>query len=207
MPFTYQDHVTGTTLETYEWDNIWWEHAPDKETPRILAIGDSISCGWRGVLNRILDGKMYVDGFGSSKALDNPQLLPSISLMASQQPQCQIVLFNNGLHGFHLTTGQYQAHYTTVLQMIKKQFAQQKVFVLLTTPVYDVAVNPPVLAERTKLVTARNQAALEVAASLDIPVIDLYTAVISHPEHFTDGVHLTEDGYTLLANTILDAIK
>lgn len=206
MPFTYQKDLTGNTLETYEWDNIWWEHAPDNKTPRILAIGDSISCGWRTVLNRLLNGTMYVDGFGSSKALDNPHLLPSIELMASQQPQCSIVLFNNGLHGFHLSTESYQTHYAEVLGKLKAMFPEQRLFVLLTTPVY-ASQNPPILEERTEIARQRNAAASEIAASMGIPVIDLFSAIIDHPELYSnDGVHLVEAGYELLAKEILQNI-
>lgn len=204
MTFTYEKNDTQNTLETYEWDNIWWEHAENKNAPRILAIGDSISCGWRTALNRYYDGKRYVDGFGSSKALDNPYLLPSIKLMASQQPQCDTVLFNNGLHGFHLSTDEYREYYIELLSKLKEEFANKKLFILLTTPVRE----GDELAKRTKTVIERNYAAIDAAEKLDFPIIDLFTPLLAHPELYSgDGVHLTEDGYALLAKTIAENIE
>ena len=46
--FTYQWDERGARLETYEWDNVWWEHTEDRRAPRALIVGDSISCGFRG---------------------------------------------------------------------------------------------------------------------------------------------------------------
>ena len=41
--FTYQWDERGARLETYEWDNVWWEHTEDRQAPRALIVGDSIS--------------------------------------------------------------------------------------------------------------------------------------------------------------------
>ena len=35
-------------LETYEWDNTWWEHASDASLPRVLIVGDSLTSDMRG---------------------------------------------------------------------------------------------------------------------------------------------------------------
>ncbi len=206
MTFTDEKNDTQNTLETYEWDNIWWEHAENTEAPRILAIGDSISCGWRTALNEYYNGSRYVDGFGSSKALDNPYLLPSIRLMASQMPQCDVVLFNNGLHGFHLSVDQYRAHDQTLLRALKEEFADKRIFVLLTTPVRDGS-DLSELAKRTEDVIERNFAAIDVAETLELPIIDLFTPLLTRPELYSDdGVHLSQEGYGLLASIIAENI-
>ncbi len=203
MEFTYEKNDTQNTLETYEWDNIWWEHAEDTTAPRILAIGDSISCGWRITLNEYYAGARYVDGFGTSKALDNPYLLPSVKLMASQMSQCDTVLFNNGLHGFHLSLDDYREHYRKVLTALKESYPKQKIFVLLTTPVREGEE----LAKRTEIVIERNFAAIDVAESLELPIIDLFTPLLDKPALYSeDGVHLTQEGYKLLATTIAENI-
>ena len=40
--FTYESNNTTIELETYEWDNVWWEQAPKQDATRDLYIGDSI---------------------------------------------------------------------------------------------------------------------------------------------------------------------
>ena len=71
---TYQWDERGARLETYEWDNVWWEHTEDRRAPRALIVGDSISCGYRGKVNELLAGEVRADGFGTSTSP-----LPSIS--------------------------------------------------------------------------------------------------------------------------------
>ena len=73
--FTFQSELNGLALEDLEWDNTWWEQAPDKSLPRVLYIGDSISCGTRRQATFAAESKILFDGFGSSKALDNPYFM------------------------------------------------------------------------------------------------------------------------------------
>ena len=63
---------------------------------------DSISCEKKTALNAISDGEILFDGFGTSKVLDNPYYFPSLSLFARQESSRNAVIFNNGLHGWHL---------------------------------------------------------------------------------------------------------
>jgi hypothetical protein len=73
--FTYEHNDIKTPLETYEWDNTWWDHAGTEGVPRVLLIGDSISVGTRRVATATAEEKIYFDGYGTSKALDNPYFL------------------------------------------------------------------------------------------------------------------------------------
>ena len=47
--YTYEFENRSNCLEHYEWDNTWWDSADVTGTPRVLYIGDSISCGARKV--------------------------------------------------------------------------------------------------------------------------------------------------------------
>ena len=83
--FTYEYADRSEKLETYEWDNVWWEHARTTGVPRVLYIGDSISCGTRPQANRLAEGKLFFDGFGTSKAVDNPSFEALLKYVFSQQ--------------------------------------------------------------------------------------------------------------------------
>lgn len=48
---TYEKEDRKKALETFEWDNLWCEHADDSTKKRILIIGDSISFGYRHIIN------------------------------------------------------------------------------------------------------------------------------------------------------------
>ncbi len=207
MGFTYEENAREEVLETYEWDRVWWEHAPDATKPRVLIIGDSISCGYLPLVNKLLNGEIYADGFGTSKALDNPYFLKSIKLFAEQMQRCDLIHVNNGLHGWHLSTQEYEAHYRAFLKGLMEIFPNVPIVVALTTPVR-IKETPEVFhPERTPLVIARNAAAIRLAGEFDFEVNDLHNVLVEHPQWCSDGVHQTEEGYTALAKQVVAAIK
>ncbi len=196
--FTYEQNNISKKLETYEWDDIWWEQTDNETAKRIFYIGDSISCGTRRLITSLSESKILCDGFGTSKALDNPYFKPSIELFMKQQSKCDAILFNNGLHGGHLSDDEYEKYYDEMLLFLLK--TQKKIFVLLTT---DDIVYP----NRTEEVKARNRIVTLLAQKYNLPVIDLYTVAVNNPElHVPDGVHFNHDGYKLLAKCILESI-
>lgn len=187
-------------FETYEWDNAWIEHADAPDRRRVLYIGDSISCGTRHIATGMTDGQILFDGFGTSKALDNPWFADSLRLFAAQESRRNAVLFNNGLHGFHLDDETaYREHYGKMAAFLVQEFKGTPIFILLTTHVSDEAQNQRVIF--------RNRAACEIAAQYKLPVIDLYAVSAAMPDQLTDGVHFTEIGYRTLAETIIRAIN
>ena len=191
---------TPIVYETYEWDNTWIEHADDSNRKRILYIGDSISCGTRHIATNLTDCRILFDGFGTSKALDNPYFEAMLRLFAAQESRRDAVLFNNGLHGFHLDDKtEYRNDYDKMVQFLLSEFRNTPVFILLTTHVADEAQN--------KRVILRNLAATEVAKKYHLPTIDLYSVSAAMPDQLTDGVHFTQSGYQALAQTILNALS
>ena len=198
--FTYE-YSTTTKLETFEWDNTWIDHANDRECARVLYIGDSISCGVRKLCTERSKGKFLFDGFGTSKALDHPVFFESVRLFASQQPRRDLILFNNGLHGWHLNDQkEYAAYYERMIQTIRREYPQTTLYLVLTTAVADEATN--------LRVNARNAVALDLARQYALPTIDLYT--VSEQFSFlraTDGVHYTKEGYEKFADCILSTVS
>ena len=190
---------TPIVYETYEWDNTWIEHADDSNRKRVLYIGDSISCT-RHIATNLTDCRILFDGFGTSKALDNPYFEDMLRLFAAQESRRDAVLFNNGLHGFHLDDKtEYRNDYDKMVQFLLSEFRNTPVFILLTTHVADEAQN--------KRVILRNLAATEVAKKYHLPTIDLYSVSAAMPDQLTDGVHFTQSGYQALSQTILNALS
>ena len=199
--FTYETENRLNKYETYEWDNIWIEHANEKGRKRAAYIGDSISVGTRRIATARTNGEILFDGFGTSKALDNPYFKDSIRLFLNQVPNIDVVLFNNGLHGWHLDDkNEYKALYDEMIQFILGEINGAKLYILLTTAVADNDDN-----DRVKL---RNVAAREVAAKYSIPVIDLYGITSENIDGLAnDGVHPTEPLYEKIADEIIRNIR
>ena len=199
--FTYEFEKRTQALETYEWDNVWWEHADTNGVPRVLYIGDSISCQTRQKATSAANNEIFFDGFGTSKALDNPYFADSVRIFAKQQGERKAILFNNGLHGWHLDdTTEYAQDYEKMLVFLLEEFKGTPLFLLLTTYVAD--------AERDKRVQVRNEVVLKLAEKYNLPVIDFYSIVKEHKDLLIpDGVHLQAEGYQLLAEHVVKIIR
>ena len=188
-------------LETFEWDNVWIEHAEKDDIKRVLYIGDSISCGTRGVATGMSKGKAYFDGFGTSKAVDNPFFCDSVRIFAEQEGYRSAVIFNNGLHGWHLDDEkEYPAEYRKIVEFLLDTFKGTPVFLVLTTHVAD--------PDQEIRVKKRNEAVKNIAKEFSLSVIDFYSPSANNPSLLSaDGVHFTQEGYGLLAKTALEALK
>lgn len=204
--FTYEVE-RERMLETYEWDNIWWEHAEDEEKNRILLVGDSISCGYRGFINKILDKKAFADGIGTSKSLANDSLIALIDYVFVQKKNYKIIQFNNGLHGWHLSADEYEYYYDKTIKHIKEKYPEVKVVIALTTPLR----NKEKIDEYDKqnaMVKERNNAAIRVAKKHGLAVNDLYSLIEDFPQYYkNDGVHLNDEGYEKLAQKCIEVFK
>lgn len=196
--FTYEAQDRILELETYEWDNVWWEQAPDHTRPRILYIGDSISCGIRRTATACSGERILFDGFGTSKAVDNPYFQESLRIFGKQQGKREMVLFNNGLHGFHLgDTEGYKTHYETMVKFLLEEYRCTTVALVLTTYV---------AGPRNERVLARNSVVREIAEKYGLPVVDLYETALENKDMISDGVHFTAEGYEKLAEKLLEAV-
>lgn len=188
-------------LETYEWDSTWIEQSNNNTSKRVLYIGDSISCGTRTLANRLLNDEILFDGFGTSKALDNPYYFDSLLLFAKQVNNRDAIIFNNGLHGWHLSEDEYERLYEEFLDKLLNQFRDVPVILVLTTFV----TNEMYYNDR---VIVRNEIVRKIAAAKNLDVIDLYTVSEKNKNLLCDdGVHFVDDGYKLLAEEVLNSLK
>jgi lysophospholipase L1-like esterase len=198
--FTYEKDSQISELETYEWDNVWWEQAPKQDATRVLYIGDSISCALRRKATAISNDELLFDGFGTSKAVDNPYFLPSVKSFATQQRERRVVIFNNGLHGWHLTEEAYGEHYKKLVTALKDEFSDSVIALVLTTAITDV--------ERNERVKVRNEKVKAIAKELSLPIIDLNEVSAKNISLISgDGVHFTDKGYDVMATFLVDKVR
>ena len=201
IEFTYERQNRKNIYETYEWDNTWIEHADGSDAKRVLYIGDSISCQIRQLATKLTEEQVLFDGYGSSKGIDNPYLIDSIKLFALQEGHREAVLFNNGLHGWHLDDEtEYKEAYEEVVVALRKEFADIPVVLVLTTHVGNT--------EDEKRVIARNKAVLEIAEKYNLHVIDLYAESLKQHDDLDEwGVHFGEKGNISLAKKLAMDVK
>ena len=199
--YTYEANNPQTRLETYEWDRMWVEKANDVDTHRVLYIGDSISWETRKYATEAMDGKLYFDGYATSKALDNPFFQDNIRIFSKEEKYRSAVVFNNGLHGWHLDdTVKYGEEYEKMISFLLREFEGTPIFLLLTTHVAD--------KHRDARVVVRNGVVRDIANKYRLPVIDIYKISKEQGELLcSDGVHFTKEGYEMLAKELTDALQ
>ena len=189
-----------TPLETFEWDRMWLEHTENTTAPRVLYIGDSISQATLSTVNKLAAGRVLFDGCHTSKGLDNPYLKPFIKYVAAQESHRELVVFNNGFHGWHLKDEEeYAPLLAETLTWLKNEFAGVPLAFVLTTH-----AEKPAWQARAKI---RTEIGKRVAAELGVPVIDFYTPSLENKHLIKDGVHFHAEGYELLADLLLQHVS
>ena len=182
-------------LEKYEWESLWWEEPENKDRTHVLYIGDSISRGTTERLNRIAEN-LAVDNFATSKAVDNPAFEKALAVFATQNPGYTTVLFNNGLHGYHLSGEEYAWHYEKLLLKVRELFADAKLFVLTSTYTAD---------GKHEIVEKRNARVEVIAEKHNLPIVNLYKVSYERDDLICeDKIHFTDNGYVTLAKAILE---
>ena len=188
-------------LEEHEWDNIFIQNTQDTKTKRVLYIGDSISLGTRIQLKPLCNGKLVIDGIATSKALDHPDYIPMLQAVSAQEPRRDVVLFNNGLHGYHLDEDTYEAQYSVFVDKLLTLYPEAKLYLLLSTYTIDPERHNDRIVERNCRIT-------KIAEKKGLEIIDQYSVSLENASLLSsDDVHFTTEGYNVLAQSILNFLK
>lgn len=195
----FDSEYTRDKYERWEWDNTKILYANDESRTRVLYIGDSISWGTRDVATMRCEEKILFDGFATSRSIDSPTFMDALKIFASQQPNRRAVLFNNGLHGWHLEDyDEYGYHYEKVVKQIIEHFDEPVIIVLSTTLTREGG------EERIKI---RNKKAVEIAKKYNLPVIDLFEVSSKIKHLISDGIHYTQEGYEVFTDEIIKKLS
>jgi hypothetical protein len=192
--------ATPLHRENIEWCDVWYANANKTDKPAVLLIGDSISKGYGGTVEKGLAGKAYMARLSTSRGICDPVLPDEIRAMVRHH-KFAVIHFNNGLHGADYTDAEYEAGYRKVLQVLQTEANGAKLILAnttLTRPGY------PFPRER---IEARNAIAARLAAEIGIPCNDLCAVTAEHPEYYHgDKIHYNGNGYAKLGEKVASAI-
>ena len=185
------------------------------DPPQVLIIGDSISIGYTQRVADLLGGAATVirnDG----NARDSGNVLANLDAWLDGE-QTAVIHFNCGLHDIkidrhsraHLASiEQYQANLSGIVERLKATGAE--LLWATSTPVIDQRHNAAKEFDRHNAdVEAYNAAADEIIRAAGIHTDDLYGAAVAHGMEMMlsdDGVHMTEGGYSVLAEAVAESI-
>jgi len=196
--------------EQIEWSDFWWKNEPDNSKPRILFIGNSISRGYYPMVSEYLSEKYNCDRFSSSRSIADPALIKETKIALGKYNHA-VIHFNNGLHGWHLNSAEYEAGMRKYVKFIKSHKAKDcKLIYSLTTPVPSEKEGVKLDPVKNEVVLERNRIARKIMEENNIPVIDLYGLMEPEIEKYSaskGNVHYNQEGYERLANRIAERIN
>jgi hypothetical protein len=193
--------------EAIEWCDIWISHANETNLPRVLLIGDSIARDYYGEVEKRLAGKAFVARLATSRFIADSVLLKEIE-MVLEGTKFDVVVFNNGMHGWQHSEAEYRKAFPKLIKTIRRHAPKAKLSWATTTPLRNGKdVTYDTKAEYSdERIAARNALAAEVVAVEKIPIVDLNAAVRGHPELHSDNVHFNGQGSQILAALVSAAV-
>lgn len=185
-------------LETYEWDDIWFDHATDAQRNRVVVFGDSISVNYRFSLIENLRGEFCVDNYGTSKAADNPFLKEMIRMILNQQKH-DVICFSTG-HGTHQSPEEYEQNTEKLVCWLLEEYPRKQMIILGRI----FSSYPP----KEVSCKQRNDSLARIAKKYNLPFVDLHELTINKPELLKeDKVHLNDMGQKIVAERIAATIR
>jgi hypothetical protein len=191
--------------EDIEWTNTWVVSANKSNLPRVLIIGDSHVERYYPLVADKLQDRAYCSKFTTSRSIGDPALVEQLKSVFFSF-KFDIISFNNGLHGVEYTDGQYSRNIPEVYKLFTDYNPGVRLLWVNTTG-RRVRDNITVFDEYNEGVINRNKAVENFTRANKIPLIDLYSLSVSHPDYYeTDGVHFNKQGVEDEARSISDEI-
>lgn len=191
--------------ERIEWIDIWVTDADKDDLPRVLFVGDSITRGYFGAVEKQLAGKAYCARLTTSKCVSDPTFNDDLLLLLNQY-KFSVIHFNNGLHGWGYTEDQYRDGLLRTVAAVKEHSGGAKFIWATTTPMREKS-DLQKFAERTERVNVRNQLAAEIMKKSGASTNDLFELVKDHADwQSTDGVHFNAVGNDGLAKQVAESV-
>jgi hypothetical protein len=191
--------------EDIEWSKTWVVSVNKSDLPRVLIIGDSHVERYYPAVAAILQDKVYCSKFTTSRSLGDPALIEQLrSVFFSFK--FDVISFNNGLHGLEYTDEQYSLYIPEVYKLFTESNPGMRLIWVNTTG-RRVKDNIAAFDDYNQGVITRNKAVENFTKANCIPLIDLYSLSVSHPEYYeTDGVHFNKYGVEKEAHCVSDEI-
>jgi MYXO-CTERM domain-containing protein len=201
-------------------------HAEPRQATHIACVGDSITFGYLAsagkdypsVLQGLVGDSVEVENFGLNAATmlksgnlpywDEPEFDAATEFVdgAGEDAVVSVVILlgANDSKPLNWNDAQFIADYEAMVDHFAGLSTKPVVYVGLplatgNTPCCDIS-GAVIHDEQVPLIQS-------LAAEKGLPIIDLNTPTLTHPEYFSDGVHPTDAGYAILADLVLAGLN
>jgi acyl-CoA thioesterase-1 len=186
---------------------------PAGKLARVACIGDSITeiTGYPEDLQMLLGNGSVVGNFGVSCATVNfntskPYYFePTFKTARASLPTTVIILLgtNDARTDIYDRINRFVSDYERLVGKIQALSSKPQIFLVKPPPIFENYLN----LSSTDFVEGVLPRIEQVAGNLSLPLIDVYTPLVNHPEYFVDGVHLNSEGAQIVANIIYRGIE
>jgi hypothetical protein len=197
--------------EKIEWT---WSDRPVKPLaglPNVLLEGDSITRGYYPAVEKDLSGVANVYLFATSACSGDPRLPGQLrDYFKMMGVKFAVVHFNNGMHGWGYTEGQYAAGLPRMIAALRVGAPGAKLIWATTTPLLRDGAEPggPATGQATNArIDARNRLAAQVMRPDGIPTDDEHALMLKHQDLHNGDVHYTEAGYAVAGEQAAEMVR
>lgn len=195
---SWQDFAPASTSrirEDIEWSIHYSFHALDRESPRVLLIGDSICNGYQDAVRKRLEGRVNVSFWASSKCVTDPDYFRELAFILDELP-FSMICFNNGLHSLTTDREEWTHAYRAALDFIRARHPETLLSITLSTP-----LKKP---ELTQISASLNAIALETARERGLGVLDLFSPMdgLDRETYWTDTYHFQQSAKEIQGDVI-----
>ena len=179
---------------------------------RVACIGDSITEGtkYSSDLQAMLGGGYAVGNFGAGASTvslesNKPYMNQTAFLKAKEfLPRIVIIMLgtNDASPANYQHIDDFAADYKKLIGEFQSLPSKPEVWLVKPPPIFNDGLGLNTTDFQQGVIPRIEQ----VANELGLHLIDVYTALINHPEYFLDGVHPNGEGAKLIANVIYEAI-
>ncbi len=185
----------------------------DNKLSRVACLGDSITnmTGYPEELQTLLGNHSVVGNFGVNGATvnlwTNKPYYYDLTYRDARNflPTTVIIMLgtNDARTDNYLKISNFTANYERMVNRTERWNSTQQIFLVIPPPIFNNTLD----LNSTSYVEGVIPRIKQVANDFGLPIVDVYTPLVDHPEYFYDGVHPNSAGVQVIANTIYKAIN
>ena len=205
--------IVGLSLAVVFSEELINKKVTNTNLTRVACLGDSITqiTYYPMDLQTLLGSNSQIGDFGvSGSTVDfntsKPYYFePAFKQARSFNPTTVVIMLgtNDARTDNYQQIGTFVADYERMLSRIENFTSKPQIFIVEPPPIYNNSINLNG-TDFSQGVIPRIQ---QVANAMNLPLINVYTPMLNHPEYFSDGVHPNSEGAQVIANIIYNAIK
>jgi lysophospholipase L1-like esterase len=179
---------------------------------RVACVGDSITygSGYPSKLNDLLGSNYTVANFGVSGStistnsnmsyMDQPQFQEALDY----HPDIVVIMLGTNDANTNITggAGSFERDYSQLINSFQELTGVQLIWVVKSPPIFTINSS----YNNTYLENTILPQIDDLANQKNLPTVDVYSAFENHSDYFMDGVHPDDEGASLIASHVYDAI-